>query len=99
LIKAKADAELQEIRMRMNERLEKQEVRRQRNIESIATKAAHALPPPDREQEVSDKPVNEDWTTRFFQECQDISDEQMQQLWARILAGEVTKPGSFAPRT
>jgi len=43
--------------------------------------------------------VSEDWTSRFFEECQDISDEQMQKIWARMMAGEVARPGSFSPRT
>jgi Protein of unknown function (DUF2806) len=86
----------QELEARAVERLRKREARRQHNIESIAVKGMQALPPPN---EVSEKPVSEDWTTRFFEECQDIGDEQMQQIWARILANEVARPGSFAPRT
>ena len=102
---AQADAEIilvegraqqQEIEVRTIERLRKREARRQNNIETITVKALEALPPPDK---VSEAPVNEDWTTRFFEESQDISDDEMQQIWARILAGEITRPGSFAPRT
>jgi hypothetical protein len=87
---------VQEVEARAVERLRKRESRRQRNIESITIKALEALPPPDQ---VAEQPVSEDWTTRFFEECQDISDEQMQQIWARIMAGEVARPGSFSPRT
>jgi hypothetical protein len=85
-----------DIESRALARLRKRETRRQNNIEQIAEKAVLALPSPDK---VSDEQVSEDWTTRFFEECQDISDEQMQQVWGRILAGEVARPRSFSPRT
>ena len=96
LIAAKTDAEIQELQTRTIDRLRKREFRRQKNIESIAAQAVKALPPPEK---ISDKPVSEDWTSRFFEECQDINDKQMQQIWARILAGEVARPGSFSPKT
>ncbi len=89
-------AKVRDIEARTIARLRKLEVRRQENIESILRKAVDELPPPEQ---ISERPVNEDWTSRFFQECQDISDEQMQQIWARILANEVARPGSFSPRT
>lgn len=96
VILAEGRTEVQEIEARAVERLRKRETRRQQNIESITVKALKALPPPEQ---ISDTPVSEDWTSRFFEECQDISDEQMQQIWARIMAGEVARPGSFAPKT
>jgi hypothetical protein len=99
VIFAEGRAQIQEIEARAVDRLRKRETRRQRNIETITLKAADelkALPAPDQ---ISKEPVSEDWTSRFFEECQDISDEQMQQIWARIMAGEVAQPGSFAPRT
>ena len=96
LIIAEGRTQVQEIEVRAIERLRKREVRRQQNIESIALKALDALPPPDQ---ISAEPVSEDWTSRFFEECQDISGEQMQQIWARLMAGQVARPGSFSPRT
>jgi hypothetical protein len=96
LISARARAEVQEIEARAIERLRKREARRQQNVESITLQALPALPSPDQ---ISNQPVSEDWTSRFFEECQDISDAQMQQIWARIMAGEVARPGSFSPKT
>jgi Protein of unknown function (DUF2806) len=94
--KAEADARAKGLESRAFVRLKKRETRRQNNIEQITEKAVLHLPPPEQ---VSDERVNEDWTSRFFEECQDISDAQMQQIWAKILAGEVARPGSFSPRT
>lgn len=50
-------------------------------------------------EQVSDEPVNSDWINRFFTIVEDVSDAEMQQLWARILAGEVKKPKSYSLRT
>lgn len=75
-------------------RFEKVELRRQSNREGITLKAFSFLPP-----SASSEPVNEDWVFAFYEDSQDISDEQMQEVWARILASEVGKPGSFSKRT
>lgn len=40
-----------------------------------------------------------DWFVRFFEACGNISNEQMQELWARILSDEISNPGSFSLRT
>lgn len=84
------------IEERTIKRIEYQENKRQQNIESITQKSVGFI---ENEKEVAEEQVNEDWTTRFFNYAQDISDDQMQELWARILAGEVIRPGSFSVRT
>jgi hypothetical protein len=85
---------LREIQDRADERMRQLAIRRQQAVELIAIKAAHELPP-----NVSTEPVDQDWVAQFFSCCQDVNDEQMQSLWARILAGEVAKPGSFSALT
>jgi hypothetical protein len=94
LIKAEGDLEIEAIRERARLRLEHREIFRQENIDSIVTQAAGLLP-----ESVSDTPVERDWIAEFFNCAQDISDEQMKVLWAKLLAGEVTKPGQFSLRT
>ena len=49
--------------------------------------------------EVSDHEPDPDWTARFFNDVQDVSSEDMQNIWARILAGEVESPGRTSLRT
>lgn len=39
-----------------------------------------------------------DWFVRFFEEAGNISDEQVQDLWAKVLAGEIRHPGTFSLR-
>lgn len=40
-----------------------------------------------------------DWFARFYNEAGNISNERMQEYWAKILAGEVNCPGSFSLKT
>src|SRR5262249_43209010 len=35
----------------------------------------------------------------FFDKCRLISDEEMQNLWARVLAGQANSPGTYSKRT
>lgn len=73
-----------------------QEISRTINIDNIICKVIEEL---KNEKEVSKEPVNKDWITRFFNISQDISDEYLQELWAKILAGEIKQPNSFSLRT
>lgn len=81
---------------RIEERFVHKEIKRQNNIDNITKIAAEQL---INETEVSEEPVDEDWTTRFFSIAEDISDEEMQTLWGRILSGEIKQPKSFSLRT
>lgn len=53
----------------------------------------------EQEDSISSKDVSEDWMMRFFNSVQDISDEKMQLLWGKILAGEIKQPNSFSLRS
>lgn len=94
LIKTAAEAEAPLIAKRAVERLIAVESRRQENIEAIVEIARQQLP-----EKVSEEPVHPDWATRFFRDAQDVSDDLMRALWARLLAGEVASPGKFSART
>lgn len=71
-------------------------IKKQKNLETIANYAAEEL---DKKGTVSPESVDPDWTTRFIGIAEDISDENMQRIWAKILAGEVEKPNSYSKRT
>jgi len=94
LIKTEAEGIKKDIEHRTFERLRNREIRSQQNIENIVRMSSEALP-----DSVSDEPVNEDWVYQFFDHCKDISDEEMQSMWGRILAGEIAKPKSFSLQT
>jgi hypothetical protein len=42
--------------------------------------------------------INVDWLLLLFDKARLVSDDQMQTLWARVLAGEAKEPGSFSKR-
>ena len=73
-----------------------QQERRMKNIEAVSHRAAEHL---SGVREVPDQEPDHDWTARFFNEVQDVSSEEMQELWARVLAGEVERPGSTSKMT
>ena len=79
----------------IEQRIRFQEAKRQRNIASVVQGAAEEL----GDQEVSDHEPDHDWTARFFNDVQDVTNEEMQALWSKILAGEVKKPGSTSIKT
>jgi len=89
-----AKGRVSDISLRAAKRMLDVEERRQINLEAITDIAQKQLP-----DEVSDTPVEPDWSSKFFREAQDVSDEQMRLLWGKLLAGEVTTPGTFSPRT
>lgn len=94
IIKTIAKAEALSIEQRAQQRLRYHGMLNQQNIEQIVSKAIQELP-----DKVSEKPVNQDWIIQFFNHAKDVCDEDMQTIWARILAGETSAPNSYAKRT
>jgi hypothetical protein len=93
-IRAAAQIEISDLQRRAILRFLAEEAKRQNNIESITAKAL-----PDVAQEARPQEIEDDWLSNFFDKCRLISDEEMQTLWARILAGEANSPGAFSKRT
>lgn len=81
---------------RVISRMAYQEAKRQENIVSITQYAAEDFDA--NEEMVSERPES-NWTARFFRIAEDISTEEMQALWGKMLAGEVKRPGSYSLRT
>lgn len=46
-----------------------------------------------------DKQYSFDWFIRYYEASGNISDKEMQVLWAKILAGEIENPSSYSLRT
>lgn len=66
-------------------------VNQQQNIEAIMAMAMSFCP------DVTCKgQPDSDWVERFIALCEDTSNESMQKLWAKILAGETVSPGTFS---
>ncbi len=79
---------------RASDRKKFTENRRQANLEDIFQKVPEHLP-----ETVSEEKVDEDWVFQFIENSQDISNEQMKILWAKIFAGEVAQPNTYSLQT
>lgn len=93
-IQAIARIEITQLQSRAMTRLLIEEAKKQNNIESITRKALPEIVEHARPDQVED-----DWITHFFDKCRLISDEEMQLLWARVLAGQANSPGRYSKRT
>ncbi|URC12124.1 DUF2806 domain-containing protein [Flavobacterium sp. B183] len=96
--KAQAESKLFELETLnvIEQKLLFQEKRKQENIDNIIEVAITQI---NQESDVSSEKVDTDWATRFFNIAEDISSEEMQKLWGRVLSGEVKNPGAFSLRT
>jgi len=101
--KAKVDAkkiseigktELELIRIRAKARIHHEEIIQQKNIESIIEKSINHL-----SSSASPLNVDVDWLSYFFDKAKLISDQEMQDVWSKILADEANYPGNFRKRT
>ncbi|MES2706112.1 MAG: DUF2806 domain-containing protein [Verrucomicrobiota bacterium] len=93
-IRVHTDVYEEDVRRRAKHRREEEDIQRQLNMESIAGTAILHL-----NADAKPEAVNSDWITNFFDKCRIVSDSEMQDLWARVLAGEANSPGSFSKRT
>jgi hypothetical protein len=94
LYRAETEIQLADLHRRTAYRVAAEDLWHQQNMEQIQGQAQLLLPTgadPDA--------VDDDWIANFCDKSRNVSNEQMQTLWARLLAGEITKPGSFSRRT
>ena len=73
-----------------------QELQKQNNIECVVANAYNIL---EKEQTCSEEPVEQGWINRFFDSVATVSDEDLQKLWGKVLAGEIKQPKSYSLRT
>lgn len=81
---------------RITARLQYQDLRQQQNVEAVCASAAEELA---TESSVPVEKPEPEWVSRFMDISTDISTEELQYLWGRILAGEIKRPGAFSLRT
>jgi len=94
IIRTEAQIECEELQRRAVTRFIAEEAKKQDNIENITKKAIPLLSDSSNPEKMED-----DWITNFFDKCRIISDDEMQILWSKVLAGEANSPGSFSKRT
>jgi hypothetical protein len=91
-INTEAEIQRAENLQRARHRLEYLEMRREQNLRRIAELTFEGKPP-------HGVLTDEDWTVRFIEASKDTSDERIQELWAKLLRGEMEHPGSCSKRT
>ena len=94
LIKANSEIEITDLHRRAMHRFVEEEANRQENMEEIIKKAL-----PQLKNESDPNVMDDDWVTNFFDKSRIVSDSEMQDLWARVLAGESNTPGTYSKRT
>lgn len=93
-VRTLSDVEVKDIRLRAQLRIEQEQISDQRNIETIAGKAMGML-----NEDAKPNEIDLDWLRNFFDKCRLTSDEDIQMLWAKILASEANQNNSFNKRT
>jgi Protein of unknown function (DUF2806) len=93
-LRTEAEIEISNIQRRAISRFFIEEGQKQKNIETIIRKAL-----PELSEDAQPQNIENDWLVNFFDKCRLISDEEMQSLWAKILAGEANTSGKFSKRT
>ncbi|WP_274111717.1 DUF2806 domain-containing protein [Acidovorax benzenivorans] len=77
-------------------------VGKQKNLDAIANKAVHELsrrsPPEMTGDSTASAEISDDWMNTFEAEAENMSSDEMRNVFAKLLAGEVARPGSFSRR-
>lgn len=94
VISAEAEVRAEDVYRRATARWLNEEADKQVSMERIAANAV-----PQIREDAKPAEVDRDWLVNFFDKARLTSDEDMQQLWAKILAGEANTPGRFSKRT
>ena len=94
LIEAQSEVEITELQQRAAWRLLEEEAQYQKNMEGITAKALPYL-----DENANANSIENDWLFNFFNKSRIVSDNEMQDLWSRVLAGEANAPGTYSKRT
>lgn len=98
--KAETETEVQLLKLQGEDKIAQYVLARNKqkieNVEEIVSKAKQQFAP---DEQVSEEPVEKDWMTRFLNIAEEVSDVDMQEIWGRVLAGEIKKPKSYSFRT
>lgn len=85
------------LEQRATDELISETIRRDANVTRALLHAEDVLS--DDPQLPPDEKVDDDWLFRWRESAAQVSGEELQNLWGRVLAGEVKAPGSYSLRT
>ncbi len=95
LVRAANGQRITGIEIRAMRRAIAEETMFQSRIEDVISEAIPQLDPG----RASPERIDDDWIRNFFDKARTIGDEEMQLLWAKLLAGEANEPGSFSRKS
>ena len=93
-IEAQSQIEITDLHRRAMHRWIEEEATQQKNMEGVTAKAL-----PQLNENANPDSIEDDWIVNFFDKSRIVSDNEMQGLWSRVLAGEANAPGSYSKRT
>ncbi|MEQ1751162.1 MAG: DUF2806 domain-containing protein [Prosthecobacter sp.] len=94
VMKTHKSIQITDIKQRAILRFGEEQIQYQRNMEAVVKKALLNV-----DEDAQPNNIENDWLTYLFDKARIVSDNQMQNVWARILAGEANAPGSFSKRS
>lgn len=72
-------------------------IRKEINISRVVIHAENALA--NSTKKTPSENIDEDWLFKWKNGASEISDDDLQQLWGKVLAGELESPGKYSLRT
>lgn len=93
---ARSVAENPQLFQREVDRLLKQHSARQDRVEATFLKALPYLTDASETESANPEPPSDDWLNRWSRYAEDASSDKLQDAFARILAGEIIRKGSFS---
>ncbi len=94
LIESTSAFEISEFENQSLQRIVEEQTIHQINMEKVVLKALTSLV-----ETANPNDIDNDWLAFFFNKARIVSDDYMQELWARVLAGEANNPGTYSKRT
>ena len=94
IIQAESEIEITDRQRRAVQRWIAEQGQQQESIENTIIKAI-----PQLNEDADPNAVEDDWIIKFFDKCRLVTDDEVQNLWASILAGEANHAGSYSPKT
>ncbi len=89
----------EEYRQLVSDQLTQKQIRMHSNKNAVVTKALEKLGTETGEQDKSSSSIEDDWLNYFEEYAEKASSGKMQDLWARVLAGEIRKPRAYSLST
>ena len=93
IIQAESEIEITDRQRRAVQRWIVEQGQQQASIENTIIKAI-----PQLNEDADPHAIEDDWIIKFFDKCRLVTDNEMQDLYASILAGEANRAGSYSPK-